>query len=288
MPDIRDRIEKRVLAVGDFRANDPVKGVWEEEAGSDVNDCEAMSLDDYGDGLEEPSLLLVHFGLKPASTLNQVIRSNSRKVIYLPPGGRKLSPHRAIRFCVNHQVRDVIGGDQDDFPAFEPRLVQFRERLRRMFEDKDLYDTLDHAAGVVQGDTCNINAVHLATRAGFGCQISTWRTHSCVPCHDSSRHARLPARHGHRDESRCCTHECVRHGLEDDGRSYVGRCHDSKVNSIVANVHSSRGEFSPNMFYEIGFSQALDDRIILPYQRAGNAALLGAQTTGDTTCRYLT
>ena len=43
-------------------------------------------------------------------------------------------------------------------------------------------------------------------------QVETWlpwRTHSCVPCRDSSRHAGQHDSGGHRDESksRCCTHE---------------------------------------------------------------------------------
>ena len=36
-----------------------------------------------------------------------------------------------------------------------------------------------------------------------------WRTHSCVPCRDPSRHPLRATRH--RNESRCGTHECMRH-----------------------------------------------------------------------------
>src|SRR5258708_887277 len=51
-----------------------------------------------------------------------------------------------------------------------------------------------------------------ARRMLQGC--NPWRTHSCVPCRDSSRHLQLSKHHRdkRRDESRRGTHECVRHG----------------------------------------------------------------------------
>jgi hypothetical protein len=65
-----------------------------------------------------------------------------------------------------------------------------------------------------------------------------WRTHSCVPCRHSCRHAGVVD--ARRDESRRGTQECVRHG----SAMYIYSCaiHKSPISEVRSRIARPRTE----------------------------------------------
>ena len=251
MNDLNHAPHKRVLLLGEYGDNDRIREIWEWAAKRHACRCEAMSLANYAGSSDHDCLTLVNLGRNPVEILEPVIFTNSRKVLYFPPGGTVLAADEVIKYCQHNRVCDVIGGDPAEPEEFARRIGAFRGRLRKLFTDKDLYEPILHEIGIRAGDTCFIATTFEdshrsvfdegveAAMDGLGIRISN----------PGSEHR-------------------LGETITDKIRKMI---RDAKI--VIANIRQTDdGRYNPNVFYELGYSQALN-KIILPFRHVTDTLL---------------
>ncbi len=241
MNGLKPMLPVRLLLVGEYSDGDPVKAIWELEADRHGLVSKAMRLPEFAANRDEDTLALVNLGIKPAALLKEVVSVTSSKVLYFPPGGTTLASSKVIRYCRQNRVYDAIAGDQAVPEAFERRLKRFRARLERLFAGAAAYDPIQHVDRICSGDACFI-ATTFEDPDGrvFDEGVEAAMDGLGITSKSPRKEYRL-------------------------GRKIADKVRDMILESkiIAANIRETDGRFNPNVFYEVGFSEAAG-KIIVP------------------------
>jgi hypothetical protein len=247
---------ERLQLVGDYSNALQVKDLWEEEARRHNCECEAVTLPEFAANQGRGVLALLNPGIGQAALLKRALSTQASKVLYFPPSA-ELAAGRVIEYCQNYRVLDAISGDPAlASEAFKRSLAGFRSRLRCLLskdhkDRRDHYEPIFHSLDLTTRDFCFIATPFIephfsifnegvqAAMNGLGIKISN------------------PA---------------AEHRLGEDIIVKIqNMIRVSKI--VVANISQIDGRYNPNVFYELGFSHALENKIIVPFRHPTDIGL---------------
>lgn len=238
---LNTRTTRRVLVVGDYDEGDEVRRLWTAEALGHFQKCESMSLPEYAKLPPGDSLALVNLGTDLAEMLEEAICNENDKVLYIPPGGTPRSASTLIGFCRHNRVRDAVSGEFTTNQVVEWRMHQFRARIARLLEGKDPYDPiglprpLERGEGVFIATTFEEQACSVFER-GVTAAIESLGIKAINPKYEYRVGKKIS--------------DSVRDMIEGSAL-------------VIANIRETGGYHNPNVFYEVGFSEA-QRKMILP------------------------
>jgi hypothetical protein len=232
---------KRVLVVGEYADDDEVRRLWTAEATRHGCKLTTMTLPQYAGLSSDDSVALVNLGRNLTEMLEEAVSPDGDKVLYFPPGGTALAARTLIGYCQSNRVLDAITGNFTAPEVAALRMSLFRRRIARLLANEELYDPILHASVIRRRDKCFIATTFEEEDSSV---FEEGVTAAMTALGIEVRNPRNEYQIGKK--------------ISDKVREMI-----AGVTIVIANIRETGGRHNPNVFYEVGFSEA-QQKIVIP------------------------